>query len=158
METNENVRTIEVEGHKFEVDMRTAKKIEAYKVGDRVKVLTKGYSSWTTHPGIICGIDAFKKLPTIVIAYIESTFSNTGQVSFAYLNAESKDVEICPMAEDDIVPNRETILMYFDKALDKKQAEVDDIRMRKEYFLRQYGVAFGVGAEEVAAATADTGG
>lgn len=153
METNEHVRTIEVEGQKFEVDMRTAKKIEAYRVGDRVKVLRKTYSGWLTYAGIICGIDAFKNLPTIVIAHVESTFNNTGEVKFAYLNAESNDVEICPMAEDDIVPNRETILMYFDKAIDKKQVECDDIRMRKEYFLRQYGVAFGVGAEEVKAAT-----
>lgn len=153
MTANEHVRTIEVEGHKFEVDLRTAKKIEAYRVGDRVKLLTKGYSSWTTHPGVICGIDAFKNLPTIVIAYVESIFSNEGKVSFAYLNAESKDVEICPMAEDDIMPNRDTIVMHFDKAVAKKQAEIDGMLDHKEYFLRQYGVAFGVGADEVATAT-----
>lgn len=150
---NEHIRTIEVEGHKFEVDLRTAKKIEAYKVGDKVKVLTKDYSGWKTHPGIIVGIDAFKNLPTIVIAYIESVFASTGEVKFAYMNAESKETELCPMAEDDIMPNRQTIVDYFDKAIHNKQVEVDALVTRKEYFLRQYGVAFGVGAEQLAAAT-----
>jgi hypothetical protein len=151
---NEHMRTIEIEGHKLEVDLRTAKTIEAYKVGDKVKVLTKNYSGWQTHPGILVGIDAFKNLPTVVIAYIESVFSSTGEVKFAYLNAESKETEMCPMSEDDIMPNRATIIDFFDKSINQKQAEVDAIVARKEYFLRQYGVAFGVGAEEVAEATA----
>lgn len=153
---DDHIRTIEIEGVKIEVDLRTAKKIEAYKVGDRVKVLVKGFSSWTSHAGVIVGIDAFKNLPTIIIAYIKDILSFSGaggEVSFAHLNAESKDVEICPMCEDDIVPTRDTILTYFDRAIQKQTIELEQISMRKEYFLRQYGVAFGVGAEEVAEAT-----
>lgn len=149
---NEHMRTIEVGGLKFDVDMRTAKKVETYKVGDKVKVLWKSYSGYNASPGVIVGIDAFNKLPTIVIAYVESAFGNDGAVKFAYLNAKAEDVEICPMAEDDVVPNRETILTFFNRAIQAKQLEIDQINTRKEYFLRQYGTAFGVGAAEVKAA------
>lgn len=157
MNENDPIRTIEINGVKIEVDLRTAKKIESYKVGDRVKVLYKKYSGYRASPGVIVGIDAFKNLPTIVIAYIEDPLSysgDAGQVTFAYLNAESNDVEICPMCEDDIVPTRDTMRVYFDRAIQKKAGEVEEMKMRKEYFLRQYGIAFGVAAEEVAEALA----
>ena len=36
---NENIRTIEVNGVTLEVDMRYAKRIDQFKVGDTVKVL-----------------------------------------------------------------------------------------------------------------------
>ena len=38
---NENIRTIEINGIKLEVDLRTAKRIDQFKVGDNVKVLKK---------------------------------------------------------------------------------------------------------------------
>lgn len=152
MET-EGIRTIEVSGVKFDVDLRTAKKIETYRVGDKVKVLKKTYgATYSTHPGVIVGIDAFKKLPTVVIAYVESIFSQNGKVEFAYMNAQTEETEICPMSEDDVVPNRDAIMTFFNRAIDAKLKEAEEIRERKEYFLRQYGVAFGVGAGEVAAA------
>jgi hypothetical protein len=150
---SEHIRTIEIEGHKFEVDMRSAKKIEAYRVGDRVKVLKKNYSSYEVHPGAIVGIDCFKALPTIVVAYVPGRFSDDGKVEFAYMNAESKDVEIAPMSEDDLIPTRDTILTYFERSLQIHRTKIREIEIKRDYFLRQFGIAFSVGAEEVAAAT-----
>ena len=149
--SDEHVRIIEVSGHKFEVDLRTAKKVDQFKVGDRVKVLVKQYGdNYRTYPGVIVGIDAFKALPTIVIAYIEA-LANDGEIKFAYLNAKSEGIEICPMCEDDILPTRQTIAMKFDKAIAAKQREIDDIASRKEFFLRQYGTSFAINAESLRA-------
>lgn len=149
-----HIRIIEVNGHKFEVDLRTAKKVDQFKVGDKVKILKKKYGdSYESHPGVIVGIDCFKNLPTIVVAYLGSVFHNDGKLEFAYLNAKSDDIEICPMSEDDVLPNRETIVMFFDRSIAAKQLEIDQIVARKEYFIRQYGTTFGVGKEEVGAAT-----
>jgi len=151
---NESTRIIEVSGVKLEVDLRTVKKIDSFKVGDRIKVLIKDYSGYKSHPAAIVGIDNFQNLPTVVIAYIANPLSNKdGEVNFAYLNAQSKDIEICPMCEDDIVPTRDTILTMFNRSIQAKEAEIEQIRARKEWFLRQYGTAFGVGAAEVAAST-----
>ena len=152
METN-HIRTIEIEGVKFEIDTRTAKKIELFKVGDRVKVLVKDYSGYKAHPGCIVGIDAFKNLPTVVVAYMPNPLSSDGKIEFAYLNGQSKDLEICPMVEDELVPTRETIVQAFERAISIKQREIADVMVKRDWFLRQYGTAFGVAAAEMKAAT-----
>lgn len=140
--TNEHLRTIEIEGHKFEIDTRTAKKIEQFRVGDRVKVLKKYYGDdYRTHPGVIVGIDNFKNLPTVVIAYLKEPLSNDVSMEFVYLNSQTKNVEICPMCEDDVMPTRETVIMHFDRTIDKLLKSIDTIREKKEFFLRSYGTA-----------------
>jgi len=154
--TDENMRTIEIDGIKLEVDMRTAKKVETYKVGDRIKILEKNYSGYVSHPGVIVGFDCFEKLPTMILCYVSNPLSSDGVLTFKYLNAQSKDIEICPMCEDDIVPTRETMTMYFERAEAVKLRELEDIRTRKEYFLRQYDVAFAATCKEVAEAVSKT--
>lgn len=154
MGNQEHIRTIEVEGHKFEVDLRSAKRIDCFRVGDRVKILTKDYTGHKVHPGCIVGIDAFESLPTIVIAYIEDPLSfsgDGGKVAFAYLNADSKDMELIPMAEDDFMPTQQTIMTYFERAIEVQVSALEKLRERKEYFLRQYGTAFGASAVPEAA-------
>jgi hypothetical protein len=151
-DSEKHMRTIEVEGVKLEVDMRRAKKIEAYKVGDPVRVLCKNYSGYKVHSGVIVAIEAFEKLPTVVIAYISDILSYSGDggnVEFVYLNAQTKDTEICPMVDDDIVPTRDTMVTYFNRAIEKKEEEIRAIRSKKKYFLDRYGIAFGVGGKEV---------
>lgn len=136
-------RIIEVQGVKLEIDLRTAKQVDCYRVGDRVKVLTKDWSGkYASHAGAIVAIDAFQNLPTIVVAYIENPLTSSGKIDFAYINAQTKDIEIVPMCEDDIVPTRQTILGFFDASISAKERELAEIRTRKEYFLRQYGIAF----------------
>jgi len=140
---SEGRTVIEVGGHKFEVDLAAARRIEEFRIGDKVKVLVKQYSEWKTYPGFIVGIDPFVNLPTIVVAYIPESWSSSGEVKFAYINAESKEVELCAMKEDDIMLNRETIAGYFDRAMKGKQAELDGIIARRDYFLSQYGSTIG---------------
>lgn len=150
---SEGTTTIEIDGVKLEVDLRTARKVESFRVGDRVKLLTKDYSGYKSHVGAIVAFDLFKKLPTIVVAYIDNMLScdgNGGKLSFAYLNSQSKDVEICPMVDDDVLPTQQTIIAYFDRSIATTQKQLEEIAARKEYFLRQYGTTFGVAAAEVA--------
>ena len=146
---NEHVRTIEIEGQKFEIDTRTAKKIEVFRVGDKVRLLTKSYSGFETHPAVIVGIDAFKNLPTVVVAYIDNILSSGGEIKIAYINSQSKDTELCPMCEDDLLPTQATILAYFNQAIEKKQGEMEGIVAQKEYFLRMYGTVVGTAAEDI---------
>lgn len=147
---NEHIRTIEISGHKFEVDMRSARKIDSFRVGDRVKLLVKNYSGYSTHPGAIVGVDNFQALPTIVIAYLENEWGSSGDVKFAYINSESKDLEIAPMCEDDIQPTKQIIENYFSRAEKKLGLELSQLQERKEYFLRKYGSTFGVSLKEEA--------
>jgi hypothetical protein len=146
---SEHIRVIEIEGQKFEIDTRTARKIEQFRVGDRVKVLLKVYSGYETKPGVIVGIDAFKNLPTVVIAYVPSVWGTDARVEFAYLNSASKDMEIVPMCEDELMPTRDTILGVFERSISQKRKEIEDIGAKRDYFLRQYGAVVGASLETV---------
>ena len=150
-EKNEHIREIEIEGHKFEVDMRSVKKIDSFKIGDRVKVLSKKYSGYETNPGVIVGVDAFKKLPTIVIAVTKNDWGNTNPLEFVYMNAKTEDVEIVHMVEDEVQTAVISIQTSFDRAIAKKMSELREIEQQRDYFLRKYGVAVGVGMSDLAA-------
>jgi hypothetical protein len=93
MSEDKNIRVIEINGIKMEIDLRTAKRIDNLKVGDRVKVLIKEYTSYKVHPGTIIGFEPFEKLPTIIIAYMETTYSSAS-VKFLYYNAKTEDTEV----------------------------------------------------------------
>lgn len=99
MEENEYKRIIEINGIKVEVDLRTAKRVESFKVGDPVKFLRKEYNdTFKSCPGVIVGFDEFQNRPTIIVAYIDASYSKT-DLQFAYINKDSKDQEIAPMQE-----------------------------------------------------------
>lgn len=68
---DQNKRVIEINGVKLEVDMRYAKRVDELRVGSKVKVLNKEYSSYKVYPGVIVGFEEFDNLPTIVVAYLE---------------------------------------------------------------------------------------
>lgn len=88
----ENKTIIEINGIKMEVDLRQAKVIENYKIGDNVRLLVKEYDGYKVFPAVIVSFDAFTKLPTIVVAYLEMGYQ-TADLKFAYINSESAKTE-----------------------------------------------------------------
>lgn len=135
-------RIVEINGVKLEVDMRTARNVEHYKVGDNVKVLKKKYSdTWESYPGVIVGFDNFKERPTIVVAYIDVTY-NEAKVAFLYMNKESKDVEICPMIRDELLFDKGRAIDMLDKVINEAQAKLDQAKLQKEYFMNAFGKHF----------------
>ena len=87
---NEHTQIIEVNGIKMEVDLRHAKRIDHFKVGDPVKVLASGSGSSEVFAGVIVGFEAFETLPTIVVAYIDASYYSGG-LKIAHINAKSRD-------------------------------------------------------------------
>ncbi|MDH7956462.1 hypothetical protein [Listeria monocytogenes] len=49
----EEKRMVEINGIKMEIDMRTAVRVDEFKVGDNIKVLDKNYSNQKIHDGVI---------------------------------------------------------------------------------------------------------
>lgn len=144
-------RIVEIDGVKIEVDLRTAKKVENYRVGDNVKVLVKGYSNtYTVHPGVIVGFDDFQKLPTISVAYLETGY-NSAEIKFAALNAQSSEeskIEISPM--DDVHElhfKKADVLNIMDGHIEKKNEERRDLERKKAYFEKYFGMYFEKAAE-----------
>ena len=138
METD--FQTVEINGVKLEVDMRTARKIENYKIGDRVKVLVKSYQTYKPHPGVIVAFDLFENLPTITVAYVDVTYSKA-EINFAYINANDTDTEIAPY-NDDILVDKAQVTDLIDREIAKNLEAVEDLKRKKAYFDKNFALYF----------------
>lgn len=139
----DTIRIIEVNGVKLEVDMRYAKKIENYRIGDGVKILKKRYEGvWESFAAVIVGFDAFPTRPTIIIAYIESPGYNP-EIKMCYFNSESRDVEISPCVnEAELVLDKNGVLDGFQRATEKCNSEILEIEKKRKYFLNNFNRYF----------------
>lgn len=136
MEMEENKRIIEIDGVKVEIDLRTAKRVDSFKVGDNIKILDKEYNSYKVKPGIIVDFAEFQELPTIVIAvFDEGSWSSTPNISFIYYNKNtSNKVEIVSCSEDEIKVSKEGVIERFEREIQKKKNEYEDLKNKLEYF------------------------
>lgn len=138
---NEETTIIELNGVKLEVDLRTAKRVDTLRVGDRVKLLEKQYSNTIKiHPAIIAGFEPFPSAPTIIVAYLEFSY-NSADVKFAYINTadeESKKFELVPSIDNDLPVDPGDILELMDREIARKQVDVDDMKRRREFFMTNF--------------------
>jgi len=136
-------RIVEINGVKLEIDLRQAKTVENYKVGDSVKVLMKRYGdTYASNPGVIIGFDNFVALPTIIIAYLEMDYSS-GRICFAHLNSATKDIEICPANENETPIQKSHVVDMLNREILKKQEEAREAENKLEYFLKYFECYFG---------------
>lgn len=134
-------RIVEINGVKMEIDLTEARVVENYRIGENVKVLLKDYSSYKSFPGIIVGFDNFEKLPTIIIAYLETSYS-TASIKFVYFNSETKDTEICPMNLKEMPFAKDRVIEMMNAQIQTKATELEDLKRRKEFFLAEFGSYF----------------
>ena len=114
---------------------------EILKVGDAVRVLIKpSYGTPEVHTGVIVGFEPFKEWPTIIIAYIEHSY-NKSEMKMLYFNGnEKQDAEILSAPQDiNIDIERSRVIDWFNTEEQKKLAEVDEIRAKRQYFNRYFG-------------------
>lgn len=129
---------VEVNGIKLEVDLRTAKRIDTLRVGDRVKVLIKEYSDYRVYAGTVVGFEPFTSLPTVIVAYLKNDYSGP-EVKFLYFNSQSKEAEVVKAIDDDQLDiDKATVVQRMDREIEKKIAEADDLRARKAFFLDNF--------------------
>lgn len=139
---DEQKRIVEINGIKIEVDLRTAKRVDQFKVGDGVKVLVKEYGDrYESHFGMIVGFDEFKSMPTIIVAYLKPS-SWESPLKFAYINSKSTDIEIVAHDPNDIGVEKADVMESFDRELNKKKQELTDIERKKNYFENMFGRYF----------------
>lgn len=131
--TDEHIRIVEINGVKVEVDLRQCKVIENYKIGDQVKILKKEYSGYKSFPGVIIGFEDFKKLPSILICYLEDVY-NGAEVKFLTFNSATEDIEICPLNELDKYFSKTEAIEKLDKKIAKLREEKKEMEQKKKYF------------------------
>lgn len=149
---NEAKTLIEINGAKFEVDLRQATRIDTLRVGDPVKVLIKQYDGYKVHAGTVIGFEPFDNLPTIVVAYLNESYGSEG-VKFLYFNAQSKETEIVKSIDNDMLDiNRANVLRQMDREIEKAKATAQDLEAKRKFFLDNFR-AYWPHAEKVAVDT-----
>lgn len=129
---------IEINGIKMEVDLRYAKVIDNYKVGDHVKVLIKRYSdSYSTFSGIIVEFNQFQMLPTIVVCYADIDYSKA-EIKFISINSQTKDCEIVHMSEVEKMEGRGRAVDMLNASVVKAQAELAELERKRDYFIENF--------------------
>lgn len=134
----ETKRTIEIDGVKIEVDLRTAKRVEELRVGSRVKVLKKSYSEWKVYHGVVIGFEPFKNRPTIIVAYCEVTY-NEAKIEFLYYSGKDENIEmIAAMDDDKFDLDKDDICNLLDRQMDEHRNKIKSLEDRKAYFLAKF--------------------
>jgi hypothetical protein len=141
---DEHMRVVEINGVKMEVDLRTPRVIENFKVGDSIKVLRKKYSGYEVLPAAIVGFVEFTNLPSIEIL----TIDRQGQVEFLTFNAETKDVEIAPFNRYELLLDRAEIMDKLDGNVQKAQEVLRLAEAKRHAFVETIGKAFGLSVKE----------
>lgn len=137
----ENKRIVEIDGIKVEVDLRTAKRIDTFRVGDNVKVLCKEYSDkFVVKPGIITDFANFKEKPTIVVAvYNESGWNSTPSISFIHIYEGMDDIyEIVYTSEEDLRLTKDGVIEKFEREISRKRNEAQDLENQLLYFKKHF--------------------
>jgi len=139
----EEKKIIEINGVKMEVDLRNCRVIENFRVGDNVKLLIKQYDSYKDSAGVIVGFDNFKERPTIIIAYLDVSYSEAS-IKFAYFNKDTKDIEMVQANDNDLPFKKSRVLELLDKDILKKEKELEEAKHKKDHFLAWFGKYFDI--------------
>ena len=135
---NESIREIEINGIKVEVDLRTCKRIDTFKIGDNVKVLKKQYGEeYNVYSGVIVDFVNFKERPSLVVAYFENSYSGVN-IKFETITKDSKDIEIAPCLPHEMKLNKDRVVDKFDIEIAAKEREADELRQKKQYFIDNF--------------------
>lgn len=149
-------RIVEVNGIKVEIDLRTAKRVDQFKVGDKVKLLIKKYSdTYQSYPGILIGFDEFQNTPTIIAAYIDKDYSGT-DLKFAYINSKSQEIEIAPMQDFEAVFDLSSLLSSFKKQIESKQSEIEALQKKKEWVIEMWKKYFEMSFKDIQVETTES--
>ena len=139
---DENIRVIEVNGCKVEVDLRYAKRIDTFKIGDNVKILDRRNNENKMRCGVITDFADFKDLPTMIIAvYHEGRYSweNDPRIEFLTYNAETEDIEIVATSNEELLVSKDTIIQHFDDKILKASRELHDMIQQRDTFIKYFG-------------------
>jgi|SRR5690606_30556909 len=142
MDDQKHTTIIEVHGIKMEVDLRSAKRIDTLRVGDRVKCLVKTYSGMNTYPGVVVGFEPFPSLPSIVVAYLDPGYGSE-LLKFQTFNAETKDFEIiADIDNNSLEVSKESVLARMDREIEKAKLNVEELESKRNFFISNFGAYF----------------
>lgn len=126
---------MELNGMNFEFE-KVLKETYKFKIGDKVKVLKKEFSSYEIKFGMIVGFDDFNGEFVVTVAYINDSY-NSCKLKIEYITKNS-DIKLLPYNEE-LDFKKEYVIDKFDKMIEEKQKEIEKIKYEKEIFIKQFG-------------------
>ena len=136
----EEKKIIEINGVKLEVDLRSARRIDEFKVGDTVKVLDNRNDKNEMKTGVITDFANFKDLPTIMVAiYKAGSYWEKPSIEFIPYNADTEGIEIVGVSAEEVIVSRDTIVQKFDDEIIKKRDELNDLIIKRDTFVKYFG-------------------
>lgn len=138
------LQTYLIQGTHFEISRAPDQPDTKFiRIGDRVKVMKKGYDKWNNYAGVVVSFDNFKDLPTINIVYVDISYSTCNLQMVAY-NEETKDLKVAFLPEDskELDIDKASTLDRFNNEIEKKKAELAELFYKKAYFEKNFGKFF----------------
>jgi hypothetical protein len=137
-------RIVEIDGVKLEVDLRTAKVIDHYKIGDPVRVLhsANDYNSAIINPGVIIGFCEFDSNPAIEILELKNEYSNVNFNLVTIISGQKNNVQIAPYDKYEGLISQTDVVTRFDRKIQEKELELADLKLKKKYFIDDFSKAF----------------
>ena len=133
---------IEIKGVKMEVEYREGKatRIDTFKVGSKVKLLTKGYDNYNVRPGVIIGFDEFKALPTIKVLVVNTGYE--GSVEFVSFNEGLKEAELISADDDEeLLAKKDSVIGTLTRNVERKKIELEAAEDALRIFVKHFGQA-----------------
>lgn len=142
MSEDTNKRIIEINGIKMEVDLRTAKKINTFKVGDPVKVLDMNYSNAQIKAGVIVGFAEFEKHAAIEIMVLDDGYSGVNFNFITIKNGDDCKYEMVHYNNYEKIFTQSNVIDKFTREIEKKKIEIEELERKKKYFIDDFQKAF----------------
>ena len=141
---DENKKIIEINGVKLEVDLRTAKVIDNYKIGDPVRVLhsKEQYNCAEIRPGVIVGFCNFENAPTIEILELSTSYNGATFNIVTLTHGQDNKIQIAPYDRYEGLISQDDIVTRFDRKIQEKELELADLKLKKKYFIDDFSKAF----------------
>lgn len=137
---DENKRIIEINGVRLEVDLRSARRIDEFRVGDTVKVLDTRNNKNEMRTGVITDFANFKELPTLIVAiYKAGDYWSEPSIEFITYNSDTEGIEIVGVSAEELIVSRETIVQKFDDEIAKKRDKLNDLIIKRDTFVKYFG-------------------
>jgi len=143
-----NKRIIEIDGVKLEIDLRHAKKVDHFRIGDTVKLLKKTYNGYEVFPAVIVNFTEFKSLPTIEMLYVDGCGNICYHAHFAAEKDKECTSEIAPASQLEMRFERNIIIDKLDQQIEKDEAALAMSKYRRDCFEKYFGKAFPGASEE----------
>ncbi len=135
-------RIIEINGIKMEVDLRNAKRIDTFKVGDAVKVLDMNYQNGVIKAGVIVGFAEFQKKASIEIMVLDEGYSG---IDFKFITVSSDSdskYEIIHYNNYEKIFTKSNVIDKFNREIEKKKIEIDELERKRKYYVEDFEKAF----------------